>query len=143
MVFLVRDGWMPKQDLAAQRSSRAQAHFTGSAPISMQSAAASKVVAPCAFVVMGNRGVPGSCFRMLSVSVRRGLGWRDGEGRARVPVPAADEQGQVHIPLCLRGESRLNAQKRMQGLVGAKTLADGFDAKDDAIQKNGQEANQG
>ncbi|KAK3502548.1 hypothetical protein B0T13DRAFT_173059 [Neurospora crassa] len=77
------------------------------------------------------------CFRAS------GLGWRDGEGRARVPVPAADEQGQVHLPLCLRGECRLNAQKRMQGLVGAKTLADGFDAKDDAIQKNGQEANQG
>lgn len=91
---------------------------------------------------MGNRGVPGSCFRMLSVSVRRG--WDGGMERgARVPVPAADEQGQVHLPLCLRGGCCLNAQKRTQGLVDAKTLADGFDAKDDAIQKNGQEANQG
>ena len=86
-----------KHDLAAQRSS--QAHF--SAPTHGRALRLPRLwhlrLNVRAFVVVGNRGVPGSCFRMLSM--RRG--WDGGMERgARVPVPAANKQGQ-QVPLTI------------------------------------------
>lgn len=106
-----------------------------------QSAAASNIVAPCAFVVVGNRGVLALAFACFPCV---GVGMEGSRGARACQCPQRINRDRFHLPLCLRGEYRLNAQRKMQGLVDAKTLADGFDdAEDDAIQKNGQEANQG
>lgn len=126
-----------KQDLAAQRSS--QAHF--SAPTygrALRLPILWHLVPLLSWATAEFLALAFACFPCV------GVGMEGSRGARACQCPQRINRDRFHLPLCLRGEYRLNAQRKMQGLVDAKTLADGFDdAEDDAIQKNGQEANQG